>query len=242
MIKYFIPKETITEIQEIIRDIKFQNDYNRAIFEFDSSEMDMDKQLIHKIIKLKESFYNNVYSSDKEELCVSLLDSLKRNKDNVYMIKETDEELLLFAIATVLRTKKCWFGTIDRKERPNLAMDCNYTIIIKAIESIKVISNDENIVEINEKFNKFIAQFEPCNMLINDLKETNIDDSELVIEVNGLTLNTKIEDIKITKDKIEIIFNNGNYIIDKNRRILPIAKENNSWSYEIDDFAIIKNK
>lgn len=242
MIKFFIPKEARCEILNRVEQYKYDNEYNKAVFNLDSSNLDKEKQLFHNIMKLKHSVTGQVYSYNFDDNCEKLISYLQFNKNNVYDIDASVLDIFMNALDEAYNDKNNWF-LFDHEMRDSVAMSTNYRIQLESIKCIKEVSDTDNINVINNEFNEFIAQFKPLNKFLELIKSVNVENLIIDISIADIQFRNNVTNINVTEDKIVFYFTGGQYCFNINESIYPCDDKDYldgcEWSYELNGYVRI---
>lgn len=244
MIKYFIPDAIAYDIQNKVEALKFNNNYNKTIFDFNSDDMDLDIQIKHSILKLQHSVENNIYSSEIAKLCDVLISSFEQKSNScVYEFNERAETLFLNIVLEEYLYLQTWFAT--RKKISSVAMDINYKIKLESFKFIKKIDDDNiNLQDLVSEYESYIKEFKPLTWLVKDLKNINLSKVHISIWTKNFEVNTNVKNIVFTEDSIIFEFGCGRYKIDNFEKVHPVELcdliyGEHIWAYELDGFVTI---
>lgn len=244
MVKYFVPDEVLYEIKSRVQTLKFDNNYNKVIFDFNSDDMDLDVKIKHSILKLQHSVENNMYSTEIEELCDLLISSFKDNSTLcVYEFDERAEPLFLSVVAEKYSNLKAWFSFEDRIS--SRAMDINYRIKLESYKFIRKIDCENiNLQEINDEYENYIKEFKPFTWFVNDLKSLDSFKIHISMWDRHFEVNTNLKNIVFNEDSIIFEFGCGRYKFNNSDKIYPteihdLVDGEPLWAYELDDFVTL---
>lgn len=89
MKEYFVPKEIRWLLINELKQIEFDLDLDKTAMEFDSSDMDLEKQVVHAILKLKIGLKRQDYNNLKKQ-CRELRCCLNNDSENISIADNLD--------------------------------------------------------------------------------------------------------------------------------------------------------
>ena len=232
MVKYFIPEKISSDIRGKIDEYRFNNDYNKAIATFDSSNMESEKQLVHKVMKLKASVTGEIYSYEIESTAKELLESFRNAKDGVIEVSKKSEPMLVKAIEYCFNQKRFFVDNYDNNrfadgERVGEGMVANYKMQYLSYEFITRIEDNTDLDNIKKSLDERLAPIRPINNFKKLVEESK--DKTLTFEgwIGDLKVNAPIENIIITDTDITIKIPCGTYNLKKGYNVH--IHKSNSW-------------
>ncbi|MDV4152732.1 hypothetical protein R0131_18035 [Clostridium sp. AL.422] len=234
MVKYFVPSKITADIIERIDEYQFKNDYNKAIAEFDSSNMNAEKQFFHNLMKLKASVTREVYSNEIESISKELLNSFKDMKDNIIEVSEKAESMLIKTIEYCFNQKKLFIDALDNNgfadgERVSEGMAVNYRMKYLSYEFVTKLDETTDLDAIRKALNAKLEPIRPINDFRKLVKESEGKTLTFEAWIGDLKVNAPVQDIIITDNDITIKIPYAVYHLKKSTSNVSIHKTN-SWN------------
>lgn len=234
MVKYALYAKEISWIIEARLQMYNQdNNFKKAVMEFDSSDMALDKQIIHGIMKLNNRISNNRYDgilkNDIEELKTILL---KSRQTNIIEVPERLEALLWKAIEESKQIEDLTIKDFSIEE------GSQYHVNLLALNNIIKINSYDDENEIIESITKKVDAIKPVTLFFNDER---LIKGTVYIDSSNLNLKSKIKSVNRTDKSLEIIFENGNLSVASDDKISLVKRPENiieefEWCYVINEY------
>ena len=183
-IKYFYMNEALFRFKDELRDMISNDDYNKFVMNFDSSDMSTVAQLNHSVLKLNILVENKIYKEDYKKMLLKLQDAISESKTNIL---EIDVELEPIFVQILNKSAK-FLSCIDAEGvKPGVPYVylMNMRKQLAAVKYVVKLTGNESATDIDKlkaDATKEMNKFRSSNVLVESLK-SNTNDTYIEVPV-----------------------------------------------------------